>query len=149
MELVKKSDQQNVFVRIKGDWNDSDHLIKIEHYADEEELKSALYFYVFLNDFYNHYEEIEKLGRLDIRTDVEDAVQIYLEQIKQVEVSYEQIDCIRDWIFDSVPVESSSGTAIWKIVDIEFHINGTQFELNYDKTEIDDCIKILLKYSDD
>ena len=104
---------------------------------------------LFLNDFYNHYEEIEKLGRLDIRTDVEDAVQIYLEQIKQVEVSYEQIDCIRDWIFDSVPVESSSGTAIWKIVDIEFHINGTQFELNYDKTEIDDCIKILLKYSDD
>lgn len=147
MELVKKSEQKNVFTVIKGDWNNGDELTKIEFFGDEDELKDSLYFYVFLNDFYNHIEEIERLDNLDIRTDIEDAVQVYLEQIKHVKVSGDQIRNIEGWIYDAIPVEESTGYAIWNIIDMAFHVNGTQFELNYDETEIDDCIRILLKNS--
>lgn len=147
MELVKKSEQKNIFTVIKGDWNNGDELTKIEFFDDEDELKDSLYFYVFLTDFYNHFKEIERLDNLDIRTDIEDAVQVYLEQIKHVNVLDDQIRNIEGWIYDAIPVEESTGYAIWNIIDMTFHVNGTQFELNFDETEIDDCIKTLLKNS--
>lgn len=142
MKLVKKEPVADgkITVTITGYWNDeyiTDTTSWDVDYA--EQLSQRL---VVLQDFFGSHDELRELyeeyGYLDIRTDCTKAAETYLILKygfdEQEVLSKEAAEDFWDEIYDLAP--RSEDYYIHTVTDINIRVNGEEYELEWDPSEV-------------
>lgn len=143
MKLVKKQPTPDgqIIVTIVGDWNDGDYITKKASFPIEytEQLLQRI---VILQDFFDSRKELmrskEGNNYIDIRTDYDEAAEEYLihkygfgkQEIRSKTVAAS----FYDEIYDLAP--SYEGYSIHTITSINIRIDGEEYEIEWESSEV-------------
>lgn len=143
MKLVKKQPTPDgqIIVTIVGDWNDGDYITKKASFPIEytEQLLQRI---VILQDFFDSRKELmrskEGNNYIDIRTDYDEAAEEYLihkygfgkQEIRSKTVAAS----FYDEIYELAP--SYEGYSIHTITSINIRIDGEEYEIEWEPSEI-------------
>lgn len=143
MKLVKKQPTPGgqIIVTIVGDWNDGDYITKKASFPIEytEQLLQRI---VILQDFFDSRKELmrskEGNNYIDIRTDYDEAAEEYLihkygfgkQEIRSKTVAAS----FYDEIYDLAP--SYEGYSIHTITSINIRIDGEEYEIEWESSEV-------------
>lgn len=143
MKLVKKQPTPDgqIIVTIVGDWNDGDYITKKASFPIEytEQLLQRI---VILQDFFDSRKELmrskEGNNYIDIRTDYDEAAEEYLihkygfgkQEIRSKTVAAS----FYDEIYDLAP--SYDGYSIHTITSINIRIDGEEYEIEWESSEV-------------
>lgn len=152
MKLVKKEPVADglIAVTIVGDWNDRDRIIETTSYLLEHK-KQLLQRVIVLQDFFGSRKELEKLykehGYLDIRTDRTRAAETYLilkHGFNEQEIQSKDVaEDFWDEIYDLAP--SYEGYSIHTVTSVSIRIDGEEYELEWDPSEVRSIIADLFE----
>lgn len=143
MKLVKKQPTPDgqIIVTIVGDWNDGDYITKKASFPIEytEQLLQRI---VILQDFFDSRKELmrskEGNNYIDIRTDYDEAAEEYLihkygfgkQEIRSKTVAASFYDEIYDL------ASSYEGYSIHTITSINIRIDGEEYEIEWESSEV-------------
>lgn len=143
MKLVKKQPTPDgqIIVTIVGDWNDGDYITKKASFPIEytEQLLQRI---VILQDFFDSRKELmrskEGNNYIDIRADYDEAAEEYLihkygfgkQEIRSKTVAAS----FYDEIYDLAP--SYEGYSIHTITSINIRIDGEEYEIEWESSEV-------------
>lgn len=143
MKLVKKQPTPDgqIIVTIVGDWNDGDYITKKASFPIEytEQLLQRI---VILQDFFDSRKDLmrskEGNNYIDIRTDYDEAAEEYLihkygfgkQEIRSKTVAAS----FYDEIYDLAP--SYEGYSIHTITSINIRIDGEEYEIEWESSEV-------------
>lgn len=143
MKLVKKQPTPDgqIIVTIVGDWNDGDYITKKASFPIEytEQLLQRI---VILQDFFDSREELiwskEGNNYIDIRTDYDEVAEEYLihkygfdkQEIRSKTVAAS----FYDEIYELAP--SYEGYSIHTITSINIRIDGKEYEIEWEPSEV-------------
>lgn len=152
MKLVKKQPTPDgqIIVTIVGDWNDGDYITKKASFPIEytEQLLQRI---VILQDFFDSRKELmrskEGNNYIDIRTDYDEAAEEYLihkygfgkQEIRSKTVAAS----FYDEIYDLSP--SYEGYSIHTITSINIRIDGEEYEIEWESSEVQGIIADLFE----
>ena len=143
MKLVKKQPTPDgqIIVTIVGDWNDGDYITKKASFPIEY-TEQLLQRTVILQDFFDSRKELmrskEGNNYIDIRTDYDEAAEEYLihkygfgkQEIRSKTVAAS----FYDEIYDLAP--SYEGYSIHTITSINIRIDGEEYEIEWESSEV-------------
>lgn len=143
MKLVKKEPVADgrILVTITGDWNDGDYITKTNSYLLRH-IERLLQRIVILQDFFESREELtwtkEGNNYIDIRTDYDEAAEEYLihkygfdkQEIRSKNVAA----TFYDEIYELAP--SYEGYSIHTITSINIRIDGEEYEIEWESSEV-------------
>lgn len=143
MKLVKKQPTPDgqIIVTIVGDWNDGDYITKKASFPIEytEQLLQRI---VILQDFFDSRKELmwskEGNNYIDIRTDYDEAAEEYLIHkygFEKQEIHSKTVAAsFYDEIYELAP--SYEGYSIHTITSINIRIDGEEYEIEWEPSEI-------------
>ena len=143
MNLVKKEPVADgkIIVTITGDWNDGDYITETSSYLLGH-MQLLMQRIVILQDFFDSREELmwSKEGNkyIDIRTDYDEAAEEYLickygfekQEIRSKTVAAS----FYDEIYELAP--SYEGYNIHTITNINIHIDGEEYDIEWEPNEV-------------